>query len=327
MNKKIIVGVVVVVVVLLVGYFGFWQKPKTEQTAEKITIAEFGEVFLYAPLYVAQEKGFFKDQGLEVNIVPTGGDEKTFAALLSGNAQFGVADPTFVAISGEKGQPGKVVASILSGVPFWGVAKNKNIPEINQPSQLNNYSVATFPAPSTAYTLQKKMFQSGGLQPNIKETAFGSLLTALEAGQVDIALELEPNVSAAVKSGDKIVYALSKYYPDFALTGLTALPDYVEKNPETVQKVVNAFQKAMNYIRNNPTETADILVERFPEVEKSVAESAVKNMIAANVFPQNVTVSKVGWDTAIQLRKEVGDIKGNASYEDYVVTKFSAKAK
>lgn len=326
MNKKIIIGVVAAIIVLLVGYFAFLQKPKTEQTAQKITIAEYGEVFLYAPLYVAQEKGFFKDQGLEVNIVPTGGDEKTFAALLSGNAQFGVADPTFVAISGEKGQPGKVVASILSGVPFWGVAKNKNIPEINQPSQLNNFSVATFPAPSTAYILQKKMFQNGGLQPNIKEAAFGSLLTALEAGQVDIALELEPNVSAAVKTGDKIVYALSKYYPDFALTGLTALPDYVEKNPETVQKVVNAFQKAINYIRNNPTETADILVKRFPEVEKGVAESAIKNMTAANVFPQNVTVSKASWDSAIQLRKEVGDIKGSASYEDYVVTKFSAKA-
>lgn len=325
--KKVIISLLLVIIVLFAGYFLFLQKAKKSQVTEKITIAEFGEVFLYAPLYIAQDKGFFKEQGLEVNIVSTGGDEKTFAALLSGSAQFGVADPTFVAISGEKGQPGKVVAAVLNGVPFWGVAKNKNIPEITEPSQLNSYSVATFPAPSTAYILQKKMFQSGGLKVNIKETAFGSLLASMESGRVDIALELEPNVSAAVKRGDKVVYSLASYYPDFAITGLTALPSYIEKNPATVQKVANAFQKAMNYIRSNPSETADILIKRFPDVEKSVAESAVQNMIDANVFPKNITVNKAGWDAAIQLRKEVGDIKGDALYEDYVVTTFSAKAK
>jgi len=326
-KKAVIIGVVVIATILLVGYFVFWQKPMTQQGMQKVTIAEFGEVFLYAPLYVADAKGFFKEQGLEVNIVPTGGDDKTFAALLSGDAQFGVADPTFTAISGEKGQPGKVVASIVSGVPFWGVAKNAGIPQISQPSQLNGYSVATFPAPSTAYTLQKKMFQTGGLQPNIKETAFGSLLAALNAGSVDIALELEPNVSMAVKSGSKIVYGLPSYYPDFALTGLTVLPDYMDKNPETVQKAVNAIQRAVDYIRSNPSGAADIMVKRFTDVDKSVAESAIKNMIASNVYSQNVTVSEAGWNAAIQLRKDAGDIKGSASYSDYVVTKFSSQAK
>ena len=337
MEKKK-VAIIAIVVVILVGLF-VWSRSgeptgsKSNQGAQKseavkkITIAEFGELFIYAPLYIAQEKGFFTEQGLDVTVVPTGGDEKTFAALLSGDAQFGVADPTFTAISGDKGQPGKVIASVVSRVPFWGVAKNQNIPVINTPSDLKNYSVATFPAPSTAYVLQKKMFQDGGLKSNIKETAFGSLLASLEANQVDIALELEPNVSMAVNKGDKIVYSLAKQYPDFAFTGLTALPNYIKSDPEIVQKVVSAMQKATTYVRNNPVGAAEILTKKFPEVEKSVAENAIKNMTEMNIFPKDITMSKTSWDASIQLRKEMGDIKGTAAYGDYVVTSFSEKAK
>lgn len=325
--NKITLSIVAIVVLAVIGFFIYQQSPKQPQTLEKITIAQAFEVFLYAPLYVAQEKGFFKNEGLDVTITTAGGDEKAFAALLSGDAQFAVGDPTFVAVSGEKGQPGRVVAAVLRGVPFWGVAKKSSIGTIANPSGLNGYSVATFPSPSTAYVLQKKMFQAANIKSNIKETAFGSLLVALDAGAVDIALELEPNVSTAVKNGDHIVYSLNDYYPEFAITGMTALPRYVEQNPETTQKAVNALQKAMTYIRQHPNEVADFLITKFPDVPKDIAENAVQNMIKAGVFPNDTVITKAGWEAAIQARLDVGDLKSAAPYENYVITNFSERAK
>ena len=88
---------------------------------KEVTIAQFGHVFLYMPLYVAIRKGFFEKHGLAVKLVSTGGDEKTFTAVATGNAQFGVSDPTFVAIAREHGKGGKVVAAVVRGVPFWVV--------------------------------------------------------------------------------------------------------------------------------------------------------------------------------------------------------------
>lgn len=331
-NNKIVLAIILFLIVA--AGITFWAVNKSrvekinnkpEAQLQKIIIAEFNENFLYAPLYIAQDKGFFKEEGLDVTIVPTGGDEKTFAALLSGDAQFGVADPTFVAIAGEKGQPGKVISSILSGVPFWGVAKDKNIPEITKPSELREYSVATFPSPSTAYALQERMFKDGNLKPNIKETAFGSLLASLEAGKVDIALELEPTVSTAIKNGHKIVYALADYYPEFAITGVTALPEYLKNNPETAIKVVSAIQKSLDYIRSNPDDVAQTLVKRFPEVSIDIAKEAVKNMIEANVFPKTTNISEASWNAAIELRKEAGDLKKDAPYSNYVTSEFSIK--
>jgi len=328
MPTRIIKLSAVLIVILAIGgaALAYLYKPQANGIGlQKVKVAEFGELFLYAPIYVAQEKGFFKEQGLDVEIFPTGGDEKTFAALLSGEAQFGVADPTFVAISGERGQPGKVIAPIVQGVPFWGVAKAEKNIQINQPSDLGTYKVATFPSPSTAYTLQKKMFASGGLEPNIQETAFGSLLAALAADKSDIALELEPNVSMAVKNGDKIAYRMADYYPQFALTGLSVLPDYLDKHPDVAQKMVNALGKSFTFMREHPEETAEVLHKRFPEIDQGVASSALKNLIDADVYPKQPLLGKAAWDAAIQLRKDVGDLKGDAPYEKYVVTDFAQK--
>ena len=287
----------------------------------KVTVAEFGELFLYAPLYIADANGYFQDENLDVTIVPTGGDEKTFAALLSGDAQFGVADPTFVAISGEQGRPGMVIASVLSGAPFWGIAKEASITSLERSPGVG-YSVATFPSPSTAYTLQTNMFVKHGLKPNVVEAAFGSLISTVDAKKADIALELEPNVSAAVQQGYHVVYALSDEYPRFALTGLTALPEYLRKDPQTAQRMVDALAKSMAFIRSDPHDAAQLLIKRFPEVDAQTAEAALARMTASGVFPESIKVDKEGWDAAIALRKQAGDLKGDAPYAQYIDNAF-----
>ena len=330
MNKAVI-GIVSVLVILG-GLYLFNSNRAPIQSGEtgqlqNIIVSQAFDVFLYAPLYVAEKKGYFREEGLNVSIVTAGGDEKAFASLISGDAQFAVGDPTFVAIAGEKGQRGVVVGSLLNGVPFWGIADKESVPLIESPEQLGTYSVATFPAPSTAYALQKKMFESGNLKPNIKEVAFGALIPALKADEVDIALELEPNVSTAVENGSRVVYSLSEYYPEFALTGITALPEYVSSNPDIVQKLVSAIQRADEFIRANPSEAAAILSERFPDVSEQIAANALQNIVSANVIPENLQTSKVGWDTAIQLRRDTGDLKQEASFETYVNNSFAEKAK
>lgn len=322
---KKLIGLVILVL-LVVGGFYFLKSNEKPATLENVTISQAFQVFLYAPLYVAQEKGFFADQGLNVNIVTAGGDDKAFASLISGDAQFAVGDPTFVAIAGEKGQKGEVVGALLNGVPFWGIAKKATVPTITTPSQLNGYKVATFPAPNTAYALQVKMFNSGGVKPNIVQAAFGSLIPVVDKGDADIALELEPNVSTAVKNGYHVVYSLSQYYPDFAITGITALPSYVQSNPATTQKVVNAIQEADAFIRSNPDEAAQILAKQFPDVPADVAASALKNIIQANVIPANLLTSETAWNAAIQLRKDAGDLKSDAPYSTYVTNTFANKA-
>lgn len=299
---------------------------KTGVKLETVKVAQFGEVFIYMPLYLADAKGFFREEGLQIEIINTGGDDKTFAAVIGGSAIFGIADPTFVAIAKEQGQGGKVVASIVNGVPFWGISRNSNIPEITDAIQLAGYSIATFASPSTAYTLQYEMFEKAGLKPNIKQGSLGSLWAMVEAGQADIALELEPNVSNAVKQGAKVLYSLSEIYGDFAMTGVTVSDETATNKPELVQRFVNALQKAETFAHTCPDSVAVFAGKIFPDIDRTIIANAVKRIINTGTFPRSVIISKEAWENAIKLRQKAGDIKSTETAMSVLDMSFAQKA-
>ncbi|KHE93644.1 MAG: ABC transporter substrate-binding protein [Candidatus Scalindua rubra] len=299
---------------------------KNSDKLQNVRIAQAGNFFLYAPLYIAIDAGLFKEQGLDVSIISTGGDEKTWAAVVSGGASFGVADPTFIAISENRGKPGKVVASIVNGVPFWGITFDDSIKPIKAPEGLEGYTVGTFPSPSTAYTLQKKMFLDAGLKPDIREGAFGTILAMLKSKHVNIGLELEPNVSMAVSEGAKIVYSLAYVYGNFAITGLTTTPKLIRQNPELVQKVVCGLQAALDFSRNNMDLALLILAERFPEIKRGIAREALKRVFREGIIPQTTIIDSLAWNKAINLRKEVGDITEVQDMSAYVDNSFAKEA-
>jgi len=326
MNKNVLTGLAVIAAALLTLAIFLHYRTESQSPGSAlrpITIAQAGDFYLYAPLYIAADKGFFASNGLNVNIVSTGGDEKTWAAVISGSAEFGVADPTFIAIASQRGQPGKIISTIVNGVPFWGITKNPSIPVIKNPSELDNYTVATFPSPSTAYTLQRKMFEAGGLKPKIREGGFGTLLALVEAGQADIALELEPNVSQAVKNGYRIVYSLSDVYGDFTMTGLTATPDYIKSNPKVVAATVKSIQEALDFLHQDPEDSADILAKRFPEIKKDVAIAALHRVLSAGIIPKSTEVNQDAWHKALQLRIDAGDLKQPQNIMDFVDNSFN----
>lgn len=291
-----------------------------------VVVAQFGDFFLYAPLYVAVDGGFTERNGLAVRIVSTGGDETTWATVLSGRAHFGVADPTFIAIAGQRGQPGLLVASLVEGVPFWGVTFKETVQDVRSPADLAGLVVATFPAPSTAFALQRKMFEDAGLRATIREAAPGALLPLARTGGVDIALELEPSVSIALAGGARIVYSLNDYYPDFAITGVTVAPATARSDSTLIHSFVCSLQQAFDFIRQRPDSTISILSRRFPEVDARVARDALERVVAAGIIPATPAVKPESWNAAVVLRQRIGDLAQPADYTTYVNAQYAERA-
>jgi len=296
--------------------------------AKPITIAQFGHVFLYLPLYIAVKKGYFKEQGLDVRLVSTGGDEKTFTAVITGNAQFGVSDPTFTAIARERGQGGKVVAGIVRGVPFWVVTFKKEIGKISSTEQFKGRRIATYTAPSTSYAVMKKVLQNSGkpVDAKIVQGAFGTLLALLKANHADMALDIEPIVSIAVSEGAHIVYSPANVLGDFAFTGLSVSDDYLKKNADDVQKAVNAINKAMSFIHKDYEGAVKVACAEFPEVKEAVVREALKRLIAEGTIPHSVVLPENAWNNAVSMRKDIGDLKSAGLYKDNVDMRFANKA-
>lgn len=296
---------------------------------EKIKIAQYGDVFLYIPVYVAQDLGYFKEQGLDTEIFSTGGDDKTYAAVLSGSASFGIADPTFVAIARSQGTGGKVIANIVNGAPFWAITTDSSLESLTDITKLKGKKIATYPAPSTAYTLQYLLQKKGGVSQDIQQLAFGTLIPAMFTSKVDAVIEIEPNVSTAIANGAKIAYDINGFFPNFITTGVMVTDDYIIQNPKKVQKFVSAIQNALELIRKDRKKALAVAVKRFPEVKPEILSNAIDRMISSNVIPTSVYIDELAWKGAAELRiqtKELGDIKyAIESYDMQFATRATSK--
>src|SRR6266404_6389999 len=93
----------------------------TTNGRKRVVINEALRTVLYLPLYHAKEKGYFAQEGLDVDIITGGTATNSFAAMLSGQANFSVADPMYVPISREKGGRTKVVAQVVARIAVWGL--------------------------------------------------------------------------------------------------------------------------------------------------------------------------------------------------------------
>jgi NitT/TauT family transport system substrate-binding protein len=304
----VVVGVVVGALILLAAWKILPRSQPHAQTLTPIAIAQTGDFFLYAGLYVAQDTGAFDRHGLKVRITNTGGDEKSAAAVLSGHAQIGIGDPTFAAIAKAKGQDLRVVASLVSGAPFWGITNSQAVADRYAKSGLEGLRVATFPAPSTAYTLQAAMFRKRKLPVSIVPGAFGSLQGILESGKADVALELEPNVSAAQERGAKVLYSMAKENGDLAITGAVVSGAFAKQQPQALRAFCASLSEAYTYMRDHKAETEALLAKRFPDLPGPAVSSALQRMLDEKIIPETPVTDPAAWRRALELRAAVGDI-------------------
>jgi NitT/TauT family transport system substrate-binding protein len=321
-------AIVGTIAALIVVFFVLRSPSPTDDAVvlRPLRIAQTGEFFLYAGLYIALDTGTFKRRGLSVSITNTGGDEKSAAAVISGNAEIGIGDPTFAAIANARGQDLKVVSALVDGAPFWGVTFDKAVATRYSKAGLKDLRVATFPAPSTAFTLQEAMFKAENVPSNIVQGAFGSLQGILEAKKADIALELEPNVSAAQERGAIVLYSMAQKVGTLAVTGATVTSDYANKNPSIIRDFCGSLAEAYAYMRAHQSESGKLLGKRFKELSAPAIDAALKRMLAEKIIPETPRTDPKAWRAALQLRADVGDIKDIGAGEKALDNSYCDKA-
>ena len=297
---------------------------------EVVTIAQWGQerYLIYLPLYVAIEEGYFQKRGIETRVTFTGNDDQTFAAVMSGSAQFGVGDPVFTAISEEHGYPAKVVANIVSGVAIWGLTNNPSIQYIKSPNQLAGLRIGTFPSPSTNYTLMRDLISR---TPELKDTTIiqapiGSQLALLNSHRADVAMELEPSTSIAEAQGYRVVYSSPQFHGPFAFTGLTTTDRMIKDSPETVAKVVDALEEAETRCHEDPQLAIRVASKLFPTLSNEIVTRAVNRMLNEGTLPQHTAVTEQAWQAALKVRLEVGDLSKPQETSQSVDNSFADRA-
>ena len=209
-----------------------------------------------AAFWVALDKGFFKQEGVNITflkVFKTG--LELAAALTRGDVQVGWAclGPTIMAYS--RGVPIKIVAEThLHGYAIL------SRPEIRRVSQLNGKVVGCPGKGSPCYLLLKMVIEKYNLSDvQVKKMPPYMMLNALLAGQIDAAAMPEHYATLAELKGFNVLVRSQDVWPSMPGSMLFIREDLLEKNPELVLKLVKITKRATEYINSHFNESAEIV--------------------------------------------------------------------
>ena len=216
----------------------------------------------FGPFYLAEQRGYFKDAGIHVDLIILAGLSERNSALKSGRVDGLAAPVDYFVLSAGNNLATTIVIAVDESVGGDGIVANSSIHTIRD---LIGKRVAFQRGLPSEFFLRALLQQNNipldQLKTTDMETAQGG--AAFISKQVDAAVLWEPWLSKARDDGHGHILASSKEYPNLIVDCLAFNKSVVAKNPEDVQKIVNAVLKAIEYWKQNPDDADRIMAPYF----------------------------------------------------------------
>src|SRR3954463_10951622 len=311
---------------------------------KKITIAVGGKsLFYYLPLTVAERKGFFKDEGLEVEIPDFPGGARALQAMVGGSADFVSGAYEHTINMAAKKQPIKAVvlqakfSSIVLLLPKDKAAKYKG------GKDLKGMKIGVTAPGSSTNMFVNNLLAKDGLKPTdvsiVGVGAGAGAVAAMEKGELDAMSNLDPVVTQLESTGKFVAVADSRtekgmkeiYGGDYMASVIYATDEFIKKNPNTVQAVVNAMVRADKWIaKATPQEIVDLMPPEYKAGNPSLyKEGLLKNMIG---YSENGEMSMRAAENVYKVLRQfepsvqaAGKIDLAATFDNGFVKKANAK--
>jgi NitT/TauT family transport system substrate-binding protein len=262
------------------------------QTPEKkqITLAVGGKSALYyLPLTICERLGYFKEQGLDVAINDFRGGSQSLMALVGGSVDVVTGAYEHIIRTQAKGQDIRAVIELgrFPGIVV-GVRKERTA-SYKSAADLKGMKIGvTAPGSSTNFFVMYMMSKAGLKPTDASYIGVGigpSVVAAITKGEIDAVVNVDPMITKLERDGDIKVVADSRTEEGTrAIFGgsnpaavLYLKHDFIDKNPNTVQALVNAFYKTLKWINAaTPEQIAATVPEEYFLGDRELYLAAVK---------------------------------------------------
>ncbi len=259
----------------------------------KVILSVGGRATLYyLPLTLAERLGFFRDEGLQVEVNDFPGGAKALQALIGGSADVTAGGYEHTIQMHAKGQ--KLQAFVLQGNVAIAVGVTRGrLPGYSGPQDLKGRRIGVTAPGSSTHMMVNHLLASAQLRPeDVSIIGVGTGATAVSAvrsGQVDVLSSIEPAVVMLERSGDlRIVHESYSPAGAKAVFGgplpsacLYAKKSFIDENPNTVQALTNATVRALRWLQ---TATVD-QVESVVPPEYMLGDKAAYTAALARLRP------------------------------------------
>lgn len=312
---------------------GCSQNKQSSAKLTKVTLNEVTHSIFYAPQYVALEKGYFKEEGIDLKIDIGFGADKTMTAVISDNADIGFMGPEAAIYQYNEGNKDYAVcfAQLTQRAGNFLVSREET--KDFQWKDLKGKEViggrkGGMPQMIFEYILKKK-----GLDPKkdihlIQNIDFANTSGAFSGGTGDFTVEFEPNATSLEQQGAGYVVSSLGIESGFVpYTAYCAKQSYIKKHPEIIQGFTNAIAKGQTYVQNHsPEEIADVIKGQFPDTSRKDLITIITRYKNQDTYKSNPVFSKKGFELLQDILKDAGELKETIPFQTLIDNTFAKKA-
>ena len=341
-RREFLVGAGALAMMSTLGSQAFAQTAVGKPEKTKVSLGVGGKPLLYyLPLTIAERRGFFKEEGLEVDINDFGGGAKSLQALIGGSVDCVTGAYEHTIRMQAKSQDVRAVCE-LGRFPAIVVAVRKS--EAGRLKSVADFKGAkigvTAPGSSTAITVQYAMVKAG-LRPTdaalIGVGGGAGGVAAMQKGEIDAISHLDP-VIAKLEQDDSIKILIDTRTEAgtkelFGGSNPAAVvylkKDFIDANPNTTQRLVNAHLKALKWLASaTPEQVADTVPAEYHLGDKSLYLKAVKNSLES--YSRTGIIPQAGMESVLDMLRKLDPEFTNAkidlaaTFDDRFVKKASS---
>ena len=333
MKKYLIIVLVIIIVAAGIATYILLNRNTETAKLQKIRVNEVTRSVFYAPQYVAISKGYFAEEGLEIELTTGQGADKVMTAVLANQSDIGFAGPEasiYVYNEGKEDYT-QVFAQMTQKDGSFLVSKEKT--DNFSWQDLKGKTVIPGRKGGVPYMTFEYVLKQNSLDPKKDlvlddSIKFDLMAGAFAGGNAEYVTLFEPTASATEKA-DKgyIVASVGEASGEIPYTAYFTKKSYIEKNPNIIQGFTNAIYKGEQWVKSHSAkEIAEAIVDFFPDTDLTMLEAALQSYIDIDAWRDNPVLKQESFALLQKVMKEAGELEKEADYGKVVNNSFAEKA-
>jgi len=311
---------VTIITILLLSLAACAPGQEVEDTNLKMGLLPILDIL---PFYVAEQKGYFEQEGINVEFVPVKSAQERDALMQAAEIDGMLNDLVSTGLFNRDEAQIKIVATARRAYPESPQFRVLTAPDSGLSSAQDLAGVPIGISQNTVIEyITDRMLEAEGLSPDqieiVEVSAIPVRFEQLMAGQIQAATLPDPLAQGAVAGGANLVVDDSQY-TEYSQSVLSFSTKAIDSKPNTISKFLKAWNRAVDDLNSNPEQFSDMLIEkaRVPE--------SIQGTYQMPPFPKGEVPSQAEWQDVVDWLLDKGLLDQPIDYEDSVTTDFAGQ--
>ncbi len=316
--KRALVLMVAAVVLFAVG-------GAAQETLQKVTLNEVTHSVFYAPQYAAMELGFFREEGIEIDLVNGGGSDRSMTAVLAGEADIGLMGPeTAVYVYNQGKEDHALIIGQLTNCDGSFLVGRQMDDAFDWAKLEGSTIIGGRPGGMPLMTLEYVLKQKGlipGVDVNVRtDIQFNLMAGAFEGSDAEYVTLFEPTASLCQQAGKGyIVASVGAESGEAPYTAYMVKKSMLKEDFDLYRRFISAIAKGQEWVAaHTPQEVAQVIMPQFPDSDVTLLTAVAENYQRIGAWCKTPVMQEDAFARMQDIIEEAGELSARVPFEALV---------